>query len=157
MNRRLTLAFLAATITLLTWPATAQPTTPTGAKLVTFTRDPQEVLGLLEGNVDLIGDHFGPLEFQRGVLALAQAQKIQVKVLTNASTAPNMKPLKAAGARVAVLPADFSRGAAGMVLVHGRAVIFPLKTGGYNVLRDQATVQGIANSMETYWRVASPY
>lgn len=156
MNRRLTSTLLILGLAAAQL-APAQSTASKPGNPVHFTRDTQEVLGLFEGHVDLIGDYFGPLDFQRGLLNLTQGKSITVRVLTNAATAPNMKPLKAAGARVGVLPADFSRGAAGLMIVHGKAVVYPLKSGGYNVIRDVKVVQGIAQSMEPYWRVASSY
>ncbi|GGO36811.1 hypothetical protein GCM10008949_41220 [Deinococcus humi] len=117
------------------------------------TTDLNAVLGLMKGQVDLYGDRFGTVAFQRGILTLAQSKAITVRVLTNPASAPNMRPLKNVGARVFTLPSRFT---GGMVIVRGKAVIIP--TGnGFNVLKTTTEVGRIQGLMEQYWTVAKLY
>ncbi|MBB6017058.1 hypothetical protein ACFP9V_22620 [Deinococcus radiopugnans] len=117
------------------------------------TTDLNAVLGLMKGQVDLYGDRFGTVAFERGILTLVQSKAIIVRVLTNPASAPNMRPLKNVGARVFTLPSRFT---GGMVIVRGKAVIIP--TGnGFNVLKTATEVGQIQGLMEQYWAGAKPY
>lgn len=117
------------------------------------TTDLNAVLGLMKGQVDLYGDRFGTVAFQRGILNLTQSKAITVRVLTNPASAPNMRPLKNVGARVFTLPSRFT---GGMVIVRGKAVIIP--TGNsFNVLKTANEVGQIQGLMEQYWAGAKLY
>lgn len=118
------------------------------------TSDVNAVLALLKGPVDLYGDQFGSVQFQRGILTRLQTRAITVRVLTNPASAPNMKPLKALGAQVNTLPSRFT---GSMVIVQGKAVILPLKGGSFAVMRGTAEIGQMQGLMEQYWRVSKPY
>lgn len=118
------------------------------------TSDVSAVLALLKGPVDLYGDQFGSVQFQRGILSRLQTKAITVRVLTNPASAPNMKPLKVLGAKVNILPSRFT---GSMVIVQGKAVILPLKEGGFAVMRGRAEIGQMQGLMEQYWRVSRPY
>lgn len=115
--------------------------------------DLSQVLGLLSGQVDLYGDQIGSVPFQRGILTLAQSKKITVRVLTSTNSAANMKPLKAVGAQVYVLPTKIT---GAMVIVRNKAAIFPVQ-GGYNVLLGATEANQVQLLMEQYWKAAKPY
>lgn len=117
------------------------------------TTDMNAVLSLMTGQVDLYGDKFGTVDFQRAILTLAQSKAITVRVLTNPASAPNMRPLKNVGAKVFTLPSRFT---GGMVIVRGKAVIIP--TGnGFKVLKTANEVGQIQGLMEQYWTGAKLY
>ncbi|WP_103314171.1 hypothetical protein [Deinococcus koreensis] len=118
------------------------------------TTDIDVVLALMKGRVDLYGDRFGSVQFQRGMLTLLHSKTITVRVLTTLKSAPNMKPLKALGAQVNTLPSSFT---GSMVIVQGRAVILPLKHGGYAIMRGPTEAAQTQGLMELYWRYSSPY
>lgn len=123
---------------------------PAGLQLSTA-----QILPLLQGDVDLIGDQFGSTEFQRGILGLAQARKIKVRVLTSVNTAPNMKPLRAVGAQIFTVNARFTNA---MVVVRGARplVIFPGKAK-HLVIQNPMQVTQIGAVVEGYWSVGKPY
>ena len=143
MKRLLTLAAL------LTPLATAQK-----APAMERTNDLNAVLGLMKGRVDLYGDLFGSVQFQRGILALLQNKTITVRVLTTSKSAPNMRPLRALGAQVNTLPSQFT---GSMVIVQGRAVILPMKQGGYAIMRGSIEAGQTQGLMEQYWQLSNPY
>ena len=118
------------------------------------TTDTGAVLALMKGRVDLYGDQFGSVQFQRGILTLLQSKTITVRVLTTPKGAPNMRPLKALGAKVNTLPSQFT---GSMVIVQGRAVILPLKQGGYAVMRGTTEVAQTQGLMEQYWQLSNSY
>lgn len=118
------------------------------------TSDLGVVLALMKGQVDMYGDQFGNVPFQRGILSLLQSRAITVRVLTSPASAANMKPLKALGAKVNTLPSRFT---GSMVIVQGRAVILPLGQGGFAVMRGPAEIGQMQGLMEQYWRVSRPY
>jgi hypothetical protein len=114
-----------------------------------------QILPLLQGNVDLIGDQFGSTEFQRGLLRLAQARRIKVRVLTSVSTASNMKPLRAVGAQIFTVNARFTNA---MVVVRGARplVIFPGRTT-HLVIQNSMQAAQIGAVVEGYWGVGKLY
>jgi hypothetical protein len=118
------------------------------------TNDTNTVLALMKGRVDLYGDQFGSVQFQRGILTLLQSKIITVRVLTTSQSAPNMRPLKTLGAQVKTLPSQFT---GSMVVVQGRAVILPMKQGGYAILRGSNEVMQTQGLMEQYWQLSKPY
>lgn len=138
----------AAAAALVSAPVQAQP------PKMERTSDLGVVLALMKGRVDMYGDQFGSVPFQRGVLSLLQSGAITVRVLTSPASAPNMKPLKALGAKVNTLPSRFT---GSMVIVQGKAVILPLKQGGFAVMRGPAEIGQMQGLMEQYWRVSKPY
>ncbi|MPY68048.1 hypothetical protein F8S09_15435 [Deinococcus sp. SDU3-2] len=115
------------------------------------TSDVNVVLALLKGPVDLYGEQFGSVQFQRGILTRLQQKAITVRVLTNPASAPNMKPLKALGAQVNTLPSRFT---GSMVIVQGKAVILVLKGGEFAVMRGVKEIGQIQGLVEQYWRVS---
>ncbi len=117
------------------------------------TTDMNAVLSLMKGQVDLYGDKFGTVDFQRAILTLAQSKAITVRVLTNPASAPNMRPLKNVGAKVFTLPSRFT---GGMLIVRGKAVIIPTRNG-FNVLKTANEVGQIQGLMEQYWTGAKLY
>ena len=118
------------------------------------TTDTAAVLALLTGEVDLYGDQFGSVQFQRGILSALQSKAITVRVLTSPASAPNMRPLKSLGAKVNTLPSRFT---GSLVIVQGRTVIMPLKQGGYAVMRSPAQTAQMQGLMEQYWQASKPY
>ena len=143
MKRLLTLAAL------LTPLAAAQK-----APVIERTNDTNAVLALMKGRVDLYGDLFGNVQFQRGILALLQSKTITVRVLTTSKSAPNMRPLRALGAQVNTLPSQFT---GSMVIVQGRAVILPMKQGGYAIMRGSNEAGQTQGLMEQYWQLSKSY
>lgn len=121
---------------------------------VQVTSNTNAVLGLLKGEVELYGDFFGSPQFQRGLLSLAQQKSIQVKLLTNPAYAPNTKPLGVIGAEIKTVPARFLNG---MILIRNHAVIYPQRSGGYQVIQNKDLVYVIQNEMEKYWNAAKAY
>ncbi|OLV16145.1 hypothetical protein [Deinococcus marmoris] len=138
-----TLSILALLLT-----ATAQ-----AQALITTITDTKAVLGLLRGNVDLYGVTFGSGEFQRGILQLAQQRAIKVRVMTSPKFAQNMKPLKAVGAAVYTMPANFTNS---LIVVHGGPIIIPGKTS-YQIVTDPKNATAITGLLTQYWQIAKRY
>ena len=124
------------------------------APVMEKSSDTAAVLALMKGQVDLYGDQFGSVQFQRGILALLQQKTITVRVLTTLKSAPNMRPLKALGAKINTLDSQFT---GSLVVVQGRAVILPGKPGGYVIMRGQEQVVQLQNLMQPYWQLAGSY
>ena len=116
-----------------------------------YVTDLKAVLALMTGPVDLYGDTFGTVPFQRGVLSLAQAKTIQVRVLTTPASIANLRPLKAVGAQIFTVPSKLT---GSLVIVRGKAVIIPTK-GGFNVFKTASQVNQIQSVMEQYWSLAT--
>lgn len=138
-----TLSILALLLT-----ATVQAQAP-----ITTTTDTKAVLGLLRGNVDLYGVTFGSGEFQRGILQLTQQRAIRVRVMTSPKFAQNMKPLKAVGAAVYTMPANFINS---LIVVQGGPIIIPGKTS-YQVITDPKNATAMTGLLTQYWQIAKPY
>jgi len=145
---------LLLTIAALLACVNAEAQAQTASTSIERITDLNTVLGLMKGQVDMYGDKFGNVQFQRGILTLAQSKAITVRVLTTPQNAPNMRPLKAVGAQVFTLPSKFS---GSLVIVRGKAVIIPLPQGGYNVIRTPTEVGQMQGIMEQYWRVSKAY
>ncbi|CAM4413018.1 hypothetical protein [Deinococcus marmoris] len=133
---------------LLAATAGAQAQTP-----ITTTTDTKAVLGLLRGNVDLYGVTFGSGEFQRGILQLAQQRTIKVRVMTSPKFVQNMKPLKALGAAVYTMPANFTNS---LIVVQGGPIIIPTKTS-YQIITDPKNATAMTGLLTQYWQIAKPY
>ncbi|QFP78605.1 hypothetical protein [Deinococcus sp. AJ005] len=138
-----TLSILALLLT-----ATAQAQAP-----ITTTTDTKAVLGLLRGNVDLYGVTFGSGEFQRGILQLTQQRAIRVRVMTSPKFAQNMKPLKAVGAAVYTMPANFTNS---LIVVQGGPIIISGKTS-YQIVTDPKNAAAMTGLLTQYWQIARPY
>ncbi|SMB77874.1 hypothetical protein [Deinococcus hopiensis] len=143
--RRLPLALLLAFVPVAS-------AAPASANLVNTT-DTRAVLGLLRGKVEMYGTTFGNVEFQRGILQLAQNRSIQVRVLTAQGVVQNMRPLKAAGAAVYALKANFT---SSMIVVEGGPVIFPNRNG-FQIMQDPKQVAAVMGLLSQYWGVAKRY
>ncbi|MDV6376350.1 hypothetical protein [Deinococcus arenicola] len=120
---------------------------------ITTTTDTKAVLGLLRGNVDLYGVTFGSGEFQRGILQLTQQRAIKVRVMTSPKFAQNMKPLKAVGAAVYTMPANFTNS---LIVVQGGPIIIPTKTS-YQIITDPKNATAMTGLLTQYWQIAKPY
>lgn len=131
--------------------ATATATAQTAAPIT--TTDTRAVLELLRGNVDMYGVNFGSLDFQRGILQLAQQRAIKVRVMTAPSVAQNFKPLKSVGAGVFTLPAKFTNA---MIVVQGGPVIIPTKTN-YQIVTDPKNTAAMTGLLTQYWQIAKSY
>lgn len=123
------------------------------AATVEQVTDLNAVLGLMRGNVQLVGDKFGSVGFQRGVLNLAQSGAIRVQVLTTKANAANMKPLKAVGARVNTFGGRFT---GSLILVENKAVIFPVGNA-WRVLHGSQEAAQMAAVLAPYWQTSKPY
>ncbi|AXH00587.1 hypothetical protein DVJ83_15570 (plasmid) [Deinococcus wulumuqiensis] len=136
---------------ILVWTLTAA--SAQAANPMTTTTDTKAVLGLLRGNVDMYGVNFGSTEFQRGILQLAQQKVIRVRVMTSPKVAQNFKPLKAVGAGIYTIPANFTNS---MIVVQGGAVIIPTKSN-YQIITDQRNAAAMTGLMTQYWQISKPY
>lgn len=144
MNIRMLVSLLS-----LSAPAAAQSAT----NGLTTTTDSRAVLELLRGNVDMYGVNFGNTEFQRGILQLAQSGAIKIRVMTSPSAAPNMKPLKAVGAGIYTVKANFLNS---MIVVQGGPVIIPTKTN-FQIITDPKNAAAMSGLLTQYWQVAKSY
>ena len=131
---------------------TATASAQTAAPIMTTT-DTKAVLALLKGNVDMYGTTFGNVEFQRGLLNLAQQKAIKVRLMTAPSAAQNMKPLKAVGAAIYTIPAKFTNS---MIVVQGGPVIIPTKTN-FQIVTDVKNAAAMTGLLTQYWQIAKPY
>ena len=147
MKKRLA-ALLFATAT-----ASAQVQAPMTQAPVITTTDTKAVLALLQGNIDMYGTNFGSVDFQRGILQLAQQKAIKVRVMTAPASAQNMKPLKAVGAAIYTVPANFTNS---LIIVQGGPVIIPTKNN-YQIVTDVRTVAAMSGLMTQYWQIAKTY
>lgn len=137
------------TLLALNAPAAAQTTN----NAMTTTTDTRAVLELLRGNVDMYGVNFGNTEFQRGILQLAQSGTIKIRVLTAPNAAQNMKPLKAVGAGIYTVKANFLNS---MIVVQGGPVIIPTKTN-FQIITDPKNAAAMSGLLTQYWQIAKAY
>lgn len=125
----------------------------TAPSYMTTTTDSAAILNMLKGQVDLYGVNFGSSEFQRGILRLLEQRVITVRVMTTNQAAPNFKPLKALGAKIYMLNANYTNSA--ISIKNGPAIFIQNKK--FQVIADPKNASSITALWQQYWNIAKPY
>lgn len=118
--------------------------------------DPEIVVSLLRGDVQLVGSSFPNKVFQTGVLALLRAKTIKLKVLTTREAAPGLAALKASGAQISVLP-NGVRMTGSLVLVGNDTAILSQGPGKWYVMQGPGAASTFKVNLSTYTAYARPY
>lgn len=147
MKRRTLTALLCA----LVMPAANAQQAKMPAGYIQKVTDSQAILGQLKGNVDLYGVSFGSSEFQRGILRLLEQKAIKVRVMTTPQAANNFRPLKALGAQIYVLKANYTNS---LIAVQNGPLIF-VEKNGFQVIPDPANAAAAGQFLQQYWTVAT--
>lgn len=126
-----------------------------GFRLVTVT-DPQTVLNLLRGDVQLIGATFPGGVFQSGVLALLRAHKINLTVLTTRAAAGSLGALRSSGGKVFALPGGVGM-TGSIVLIGDDTAVLSRGDGRWLVMQGPGAAAQIKVNMVQYARYARPF
>lgn len=122
----------------------------------TTVRDPQVIVSLLKGNVQMIGSSFPNKTFQAGVLTLLRGRKITVNVLTTREAAPSLSPLKASGARIQVMPKG-AKMTGNAVLVGTDTAIMSLGNDAWYVMQGPNVASTITLNLAEYMPYVQNY
>ena len=149
--KQFALVFLLASVPISFIPAqAAQAQTQIQFKPITTP----QLIPLMKGEIILYGTNFGDVPLERAILQAVQNGSLKVKMLTDSDLVNNMRPLKAAGASVYSIDADFTNGI--MVLNNG-AIVTTKRSGQHQIVTDPQLTASMRAALDVYWRYAKPY
>ena len=122
---------------------------------VTVT-DPQLVVALLRGDVQLVGSAFPNKIFQQGLLTLLRGKRITVQVLTTEEAAPSLASLKGSGAKVFVMPQG-TKMTGNMLLIGNDTAVVSQGINRWYVMQGPNAAATFKTNLSVYSRYAKLY